>query len=69
MITDTPKERIEEIIASQRQFFRSHATLSIDYRLEALRRLRGAILEFEEPLTRALYQDLHKSYEEAYLTE
>lgn len=69
MITDTPKERIEEIVASQRQFFRSHATLPIEFRLEALGRLRRAIVEYEEQLCGALYKDLHKSYEEAYLTE
>lgn len=69
MITDTPKERIEGIVASQRQFFRSHATLPIEFRLEALGRLRRAIVEYEEQLCGALYKDLHKSYEEAYLTE
>ena len=69
MITNTSIERIKEIIAAQRDFFRSHKTLSIEYRLEMLQRLRGAIVRHERELTEALYLDLHKSYEEAYLTE
>ena len=67
MITDTPKERIEGIVASQRQFFRSHATLPIEFRLEALGRLRRAIVEFEEQLCGGLYKDLQKSYGGVYL--
>jgi aldehyde dehydrogenase (NAD+) len=34
-----------------------------------LRRLRSAIVCYEQRLSDALYLDLHKSYEEAYLTE
>jgi aldehyde dehydrogenase (NAD+) len=34
-----------------------------------LQRLREAIIKHEKSLTDALYRDLHKSYEEAYLTE
>jgi aldehyde dehydrogenase (NAD+) len=34
-----------------------------------LRKLRNAIVKHEQGLTDALYLDLHKSYEEAYLTE
>ena len=34
-----------------------------------LQRLREAIIKHEKSLTDALYLDLHKSYEEAYLTE
>lgn len=68
MVT-TPIENIKGIVAAQRAFFRSHATLDLEYRLAMLRRLRGAILKYERELTDALYSDLHKSYEEAYLTE
>lgn len=46
-----------------------HATLDVGYRLAALKRLRRAIVEREAELIEALYLDLHKSYEEAYLTE
>ncbi len=68
-IDNTPKERIAEIVAGQREFFRSHATLDIDTRLKMLRRLGEALAKWERPLCDALHADLHKSYEEAYLTE
>ena len=69
MLQNTTPERIQSIISAQRAYFASHATLDIEYRLEALRRLRQAIVEYEKPLCEALYADLHKSSEEAYLTE
>ena len=69
MITNTSTSEIKSIVASQRRFLRSEATFDIGYRLAALKRLRSAIVEYERELTEALYIDLHKSYEEAYLTE
>ena len=61
--------RIPQIVAAQRNYFRSHETLPVDFRLAMLRKLRDAILKHERELTDALYRDLHKSYEEAFLTE
>ncbi len=60
---------ISQIIALQRDFFRSGATLDIAFREEMLRRLLDGIRKWEQPLAEALWRDLHKSYEEAYLTE
>ena len=68
-ITNTPNEQIVKIAAAQKAFFRSGKTLDIDYRLSALKRLKAAIKRWEKPLIEALWADLHKSYEEAYLTE
>lgn len=62
-------DTIPHIVVRQRKFFAEHTTLSIDFRLKMLRRLRKAIVEREKQLTEALYADLHKSYEEAFLTE
>ena len=69
MITNTPIEKIESLVAQQRTYFRSHQTLDIAFRLKMLRRLRDAILMYEEELTEALRIDLNKSYEEAFMTE
>ena len=69
MVENTPVAHIEEIVKAQRAHFRSHVTLNIEYRLEALRRLRDALKSHEQEIMAALYADLHKSYEEAYLTE
>lgn len=68
-ITNTPAEQIVRLAAAQKQYFRTGQTLDISYRLTALKALKAAILKHEKSLTDALWADLHKSYEEAYLTE
>ena len=68
-IENSSKERIIEIVSSQKALFQSGVTLDIEYRLSALHALKKALLKWEKPLTEALWRDLHKSYEEAYLTE
>lgn len=68
-IENTSAGQISAIVKAQREFFASHRTLSVEYRMEMLRRLRKAITDNEEALTDALRTDLNKSYEEAYLTE
>lgn len=62
-------ERISTVAAAQREFFHSGATLGLDFRKKMLRRLQKALRDWEMPLAEALYADLHKSYEEAYITE
>ena len=54
---------------AQREFFRSGRTLDLEFRKENLRALKHAMQKWEKPLADALWQDLHKSYEEAYMTE
>lgn len=60
---------IDKIVEAQRTLFRSGATLDIDFRKKMLNRLLEALKMWEKPLTDALWQDLHKSYEEVYMTE
>lgn len=62
-------ENIVNIIASQRVFFASHQTQSIDFRIKNLQKLKAIILRYETKIAEALWKDLHKSAEEAYLTE
>ena len=66
---NTSIERIKEIRERQERFFRSGATLDVKRRLERLRAFEAAVRKWEKPLCEALWTDLHKSYEEAYLTE
>ena len=68
-IENTSKERIVAIVEAQREFFRSGATLGYDFRKKQLCRLQKALKKWAEPLYNALRQDLHKSMEEAVLTE
>lgn len=58
-----------ELLALQRVFFRSGRTLPLSFRRESLRRLERAVREREVELKEALARDLHKSAEEAWLTE
>ena len=68
-IENTPQEKIREIKESQRQFFASGATLELDFRRNQLKKLLQAIRLWQRPLCEALWNDLHKSEEEAILTE
>lgn len=62
-------EQIPQLVAAQRAYFRSGATLDYAFRCAMLDRLASALRKWEQPLAEALFQDLHKSYEEAYMTE
>ena len=66
---NTPTDKIISIAHAQKEFFRSGATLDIAFRKEMLKKLLGAMEKWEAKLSEALWTDLHKSYEEAYLTE
>lgn len=66
---NTTTERIESIVKSQREYFHSGATLDVTFRKSMLKRLLAAMEKWEKRLADALWNDLHKSYEEAYLTE
>ena len=66
---NTSTEVIQKIVKAQKEYFRSGATLDIAFRKEMLARLYKAMESWEKKLSDALWTDLHKSYEEAYLTE
>ena len=68
-ITNTPHAQILATIEAQRAYFRSGATLDYAFRREQLKRLEQALHKYEPQLAEALWKDLHKSYEEAYMTE
>ena len=66
---NTSTEKIISIWQAQKEFFRTGATLNISFRKKMLKKLLTAMEKWEERLSEALWTDLHKSYEEAYLTE
>lgn len=68
-LENTSNEKILDICNAQREFFRSGATLDIAFRKAMLRKLLNAMEKWEDKISAALWTDLHKSYEEAYLTE
>ncbi len=59
----------EAVLQEHRRFFATGATLPIAYRIGQLNRLGDAIRRYEQRLSEALYQDLHKSETEAYMSE
>ncbi len=63
------QERIRDLVARQRRFFRSGETLEHDRRIELLRRLRQAVLAREEEITAALAADLGRSAVEGFLCD
>ena len=69
VIENTTPGRIEELVLQQRAFFASGVTRDIDWRRYQLKQFEEGLKKWEKPLCDALWTDLHKSYEEAYLTE
>ena len=63
------KEMIHEIVNKQRAFFLSNKTLDVSFRKAQLKKLRQALLDNEEKLTKALYDDLGRSSAEAFFCD
>lgn len=68
-VENSSTEYIAKVIEAQRHYFRSGVTLDIAFRKQMLQHLLDALRKWEKPLAEALWHDLHKSYEEAYMTE
>lgn len=62
-------ERISEIVAAQRRFFRTGETLPIKWRIKQLKRLKEAVIAHQDELVAALCADLGRSEMEAYLCD
>lgn len=61
--------QIHELVALQRQYFLTNATLNIDFRIHALKKLQAVILKNEIPIQQAIQKDLGKSGFESYMCE
>jgi len=59
----------DAILEKQREFFATNRTKDVDFRMEQLKKLRAAILAYEDRITEALHKDLRKSRMEAYNNE
>ena len=62
-------ESINNIVQKQREYFLSNETKSIDFRLKQLKKLKHAVEKYSDDIYDALWRDLHKCKEEAFLTE
>ena len=63
------QQYITSTLQKQRAYFQSRTTHSLAVRKDMLHQLDEAMHRYEKQLAEALWTDLHKSYEEAYLTE
>ena len=63
------KIQIDALLARQRAYFASGATLPVDFRLDMLRRLYQAVVDHEDEINAALQADLGKSAFEGYMCE
>lgn len=66
---ETTQTTILELIGRQKIYFSSHQTKAIPFRQNQLKKLRQAVVQNQKKIEEALWLDLHKSAEEAYLTE
>jgi len=63
------KDLIKKIIREQRDFFASHKTKSLYFRIDALKKLKKIIKSNELQIAEALYKDLKKPEFEAFTAE
>ena len=66
MFTET---EISNIVATQRKFFRTGATLPVKWRIQQLKKLKAAVMAHETEFLEALATDLGRSRVEAYLCD
>lgn len=63
------KQNIDLILEDQRKFFRSGKTLSVEFRIEMLKKLYDTIKENKKEIANALQEDLGKSEFESFMCE
>lgn len=63
------ENKISNILQKQRNFFYTHKTKDINYRINNLKKLKKIIIDNEDKIADAIYKDLRKSKFESYETE
>ena len=66
---NTPATKIEALVAAQRAFFATGATRDPKWRRQQLLKLNDSLKKHQQALLDALWTDLHKCEEEAFITE
>lgn len=61
--------KLDEILEEQKNYFKSGATLDIDFRIDKLKILKSTLVNYKEKIIAALHKDLRKSEFECYTTE
>ena len=63
------ENEIRRIVEKQREYFRTGATLDVSWRISQLKKLKEAVLAYEEPFEEALLADLGRSRTESWLCD
>ena len=63
------REDIHSTVLKQKEYFLSGETLDVKFRIQALKKLRQALLDYEKDITLALKTDLNRSDAEAYFCD
>jgi len=63
------KQEIDQLLSAQKNFFHTGETKPIAFRKNQLKKLRLVLQQAEAEISKALFDDLHKSAFEAYSTE
>lgn len=61
--------QIEKLVSSQKEYFNTHETFDINFRIKMLRKLYASIQAHEADILKALQTDLGKSATEGYMCE
>ena len=67
--TELKLEDVTRILSDHRDFFNTHKTLDINFRIQSLLKLKNSIKKYEDEIFKALKSDLNKCEFEAYSTE
>lgn len=69
MIKNSTNYNVTDIVSKQQEFFDTHTTLDVNFRIKHLKKLKLSIKNNEKEILQALYTDLGKSEFEAFSTE
>ncbi len=62
-------QEIQALLENQRKFYKSGITISVDFRIEQLKKLYSAVKKYETETSEALKTDLGKSHYEGFMCE
>ncbi len=69
IMQETTQEQIQQIYQGQSLFFKTNRTKDVQFRLKQLRLFLSVVQKYSKNIEEALWSDLRKSPEEAFLTE
>ena len=65
----TTQEYINGILDQQKKFFKTGKTLDLSFRIRQLKRLKSAVIQYEDEIKNALSKDLGRHGAEAYFCD